>query len=124
MNIRTKALQGLEKAHGAVDGIVCTSKFYVPQESRTRKSAWWIEVDKSKVSMSPSSMVCFVCEKAPGEEDFHYLRLPGSYLLENQNKLDIRHEKNKFSMFLSAEKENLFQDERGEGRVAFSQFSV
>jgi hypothetical protein len=69
-------------------------------------------------------MVYFVCEKAPGKEDFHYLRLPGSYLLENQNKLDIRHEKNKFSMFLSAEKENLFQDERGEGRVAFSQFSV
>ena len=124
MNIRTKALQCLEEAHGAIDGIVCTSKFYVPQKSRTRKSAWWIEVDKSKVAMSPSSMVHFVCEKAPGEEDFHYLRLPGSYLLENQNKLDIRHEKNKFSMFLSAEKENLFQDERGDGRVAFSQFLV
>jgi hypothetical protein len=124
MNIRTKALQGLGKAHGAVDGIVCTSKFYVPQKSRTRKSAWWIEVDKSKVSMSPSSMVYLVCEKAPEEEDFHYLRLPGSYLLENQDKLDIRRDKNKFSMFLSAEQENLFQDERGDGKVSFSQFLV
>jgi hypothetical protein len=124
LNTRTKALQWLEQAHGAIDGTVCASKFYIPQKSRTRKSAWWIEVDKLKVAMSPSSMVHFVCEKAPSEEDFHYLRLSGSYLLENQDKLDIRHEKNKFSMFLSAEQENLFQDERGEGKVSFSQFLV
>ena len=124
MNIRAKAIQWLKREHMDYNGIVCTSKFYVPGKSRTRKSAWWIEIDQSKVAASPSSIVHFVCEKAPGEEDFYYLRIPGSYLLENQNKLDIRHTKNKFSMFLSAEKQNLFQDERRKGGVEFSRFLV
>jgi len=124
MNIRPEALQWLKKEHGVNTGILCTSKFYVPEKSRTHKSAWWLEVDRSKIEMSSSQMLHFICEKAPGINDFHYLRLPSGYLIENQNRLDIRHDKNRFSMFLSAEQENLFQDERGEGKVQFGQFLV
>jgi hypothetical protein len=124
MSIRPMAVQWLKKAHGVTDGIVCASKFYVPDESRTKKSAWWIEVDRSKIFMSPSQIIHFVCEKGPGSSDFHYLRLPGSYLIENQSKLDVRHDNNRFSIFLSAEQENLFQDERGDGKVTFGQFLV
>ena len=124
MSIRPIAVQWLKKVHGVTDGIACTSKFYIPGESWTNRAAWAIEVDRSKVVMLPSQIVHFVCEKGPGSSDFHYLRLPGSYLIENQSKLDVRSDNNRFSIFLSAEKENLFQDERGDGKVTFRQFLV
>ena len=64
-----------------------------------------------------------LCEKEPGGINFHYLQLPGSYLVENQKELYVR-SNNRYSMFLSAEQGNLFQDERGKGKVTFSQFLV
>jgi len=123
MSIRSTAVQWLKNAHGVDSGIICTSKFYIPGESWTKKAAWWIEIDKLVVEESPLQKVHFLCEKEPGERDFHYLQLPGSYLLENQKELYIR-SNNRYSMFLSAEQGNLFQDERGKGAVTFGQFLV
>ncbi len=123
MSIRSTAVQWLKKVHGVNSGMVCTSKFYIPEKSRTKKSAWWIEIDRSKLVTTSTQVLHFVCEKEPGQRDFHYLQLPGSYLIKNQKELDVR-SNNRYSMFLSAEQGNLFQDERGKGKVTFSQFLV
>jgi len=124
MNIRTAGVPWLQKEHGVSGGTICVSKFYKPHESWTKKAAWAFEIDRSKIEIFPSKIVHLVCEKEPGKRDFYYLRVPSSYLIEDQSKLYIRQGNNRFSIFLSAEEENLFQDERGEGRVAFSQFLV
>ena len=123
MSIRSKAIQWLKNAHGVGSGIICASKFYNPEESWTNKTAWAFEVDKSVVEKAPLQKVHFLCEKEPGERDFHYLQLPGSYLTENKKELYVR-SNNRYSMFLSAEQGNLFQDERGKGKVTFGQFLV
>lgn len=124
MSIRSIGVPWIEKTHGIKGGIICVSKFYNPDKSWTKKAAWAFEIDRSKIATTFSQFVHLLCEKNPGEIDFYFLRVPSSYLLENQSKLYIRENKNRFSIFLSAEKENLFQDERGEGKVKFSQFSV
>ena len=123
MSIRSTAVQWLKSSHGVDCGIMCTSKFYGPEESWTNKAAWAFEVDKSVVEKSPLQMVYLLCEKAPGIRDFHCLQLPGSYLIENQKELYIR-SNNRYSMFLSAEQENLYQDERGTGKVTLGQFLI
>ena len=76
------------------------------------QSAWWIEIDRSKLVTTSTQVLHFVCEKEPGQRGFHYLQLPGSYLIKNQKELDVR-SNNRYSMFLSAEQGNLFQDECG-----------
>jgi len=124
MSIRPKGIQWLATEHGVTDGIIKVSKFYVPKESWTKKAAWAVELDASKVDMAPSETLHLVLEKTPGENAFHYLKVPSNYLIENQAKLYVIQSKNRFSMFLSAEQDNLFQDERGEGKVSFSQFTA
>ena len=123
MSIRSAAVQWLKNAHGVDSGIIRASKFYSPEESWTNKVAWAFEVDKLAVEKSPLQKVHLLCEKEPGGINFHYLQLPGSYLIKNQKELDVR-SNNRYSMFLSAEQGNLFQDERGKGKVTFSQFLV
>ena len=92
-------------------------------QANSIKVAWAFEVDKLAVEKSPLQKVHLLCEKEPGGKDFYYLQLPGSYLVENQKELYVR-SNNRYSMFLSAEQRNLFQDERGKGKVTFSQFLV
>ena len=123
MSIRSTAVQWLQNAHEVDSGIIRASKFYSPEESWTNKAAWAFEVDKSVVEKSPLQKIHLLCEKEPGGKDFYYLQLPGSYLVENQKELYVR-SNNRYSIFLSAEQRNLFQDERGKGKVTFSQFLV
>jgi len=44
-------------------GIIKVSKFYVPKESWTKKAAWAVELDASKVDMAPSETLHLVLEK-------------------------------------------------------------
>ena len=96
---------------------------YNSEESWKNKVALAFEVDKSVVEKSPLQKIHLLCEKEPGGINLHYLQLPGSYLVENQKELYVR-SKNRDNMFLSAEQGNLFQDERGKGKVTFGQFLV
>ena len=123
MSIRSTAVQWLQNAHEVDSGIIRASKFYSPEESWTNKAAWAFEVDKSVVEKSSLQTIHLLCEKESGQNDFHYLQLPGSHLVENQKELYVK-SNNRYSMFLSAEQGNLFQDERGKGKVTFSQFLV
>jgi len=124
VSIRKPALKWLAAKYGVSDGARCTSKFYCQEESWTKKSAWWIELASSHLTGNHEKDIHFICQKAPRGDVFYYLKIPVDFLLKNESKIDFLPKKSKFSLFLSAEPENLFQDERGIGRVSFKQFLV
>lgn len=135
MSVRSAALRWLASAHGVRDGDIFTSRFYPAAESWTGRPAWWLQVPVHRVEALGSGLVHLVCEAAPGEgapsgsgragaRAFHYLRVPASYLREHLDALDRPGDGGVASLFLSAEPEARFRDERGAGRVAFAQFEA
>jgi hypothetical protein len=53
--------------------------------------------------------------------DFYYLKVPVEFFRENLSKLDVR-EWGQVSLFLSAEPNEMFIDQRGRGYISFAQF--
>jgi hypothetical protein len=62
-----------------------------------------------------------LCQLAPGVKDFHYLKIPVKFLNKEKQNLCVR-KNNKLSIFLSAEQNEMFVEQRGNGKVGFCQF--
>jgi hypothetical protein len=121
--IKSKAVNWLVTKHGVKSKSVYASKFYVPESSRTRQSAWWLEIPQAAIEMAKSAEIHLVCEVAPDIEDFHYLKVPVEFFRKNLPNFDIRKD-GRLSLFLSAEPEDMFVDRRGRGKVSFSDFLI
>jgi hypothetical protein len=121
--IKADAIGWLSSNFGVKSPATYASKFYVPEKSRTKRSAWWVEIPRSTLQSPGSSEVHLLCQKAPDVADFHYLRVPIDFLRAQLSRLATR-ESNQISLFLSAEPEEMFMDQRGQGRVDFSGFLV
>jgi hypothetical protein len=61
-----------------------------------------------------------LCQVAPQEMDYHYLKVPVVYLLEKLPKLDVVN--GQVVLHLSAEKSKLFVDQRRNSLIPFNQF--
>ena len=122
MSIRPKAIRWLKSNYGDVSGTICTSKFYQPKESWTNNCVWWLEIPLSKLSDTKGE-IHFICQILPNKEEYYYLKIPVNYFIELLSELKILNSK-KISLFLSAESKNMFQDERGFGKVHFNKFLV
>jgi hypothetical protein len=59
---------------------------------------------------------------APDKEEYHYLRVPTKFLNENLSKFHRIGEM--ISLYLSANPTSLFVEERGQGRLNFTQFLI
>ena len=121
MGTRKDALAWLNRNGAIVDGEIFTSKFYIPSQSWTGKNAWWIQIPLKRLQPKQGLLIHILCQSSPGSSEFHYLKIPADYLLENLHGMALMGEK-MINLFLSAEPENLFQDERGNGRIWFNQF--
>lgn len=121
MSIRSQALQWFRSKFGAPYGKICSSKFYQPEESRTRDETWWLEFPIG--DLDENNEIHLLCQVAPNSDDFHYLKVPASFFQEQLKNLDVR-DGNKISLYLSPKPSNMFVDERGNGRVDFSKFLV
>ena len=108
---------------GTTDGKIFTSKFYPPDESWTRKNAWWIQIPVDRLKTDNFSHIHLLCQTSPNKNDFHYLKVPAEYFLKHLSEFKFIG-KGKINLFLSAESNNLFEDERGTGRVNFDLFLI
>ena len=97
------------------------SKLYTPQQ------AWWLEIPVWLLEKHPTAHTNLLCENGEdlGREFFH-LRVPIPYITQNRHLMDLRGSATppKYAIHLSAKPDNLFRDERGVGKIDFSQFVV
>lgn len=122
MSVRSDALKWLVVKHGESSNKTVTSKYYLAHESWSKTEVWWVELAMKAIDTKENDFVNILCQVAPLENEFHYLKVPVEFLKENFDKFHKSFEK--ISLYLSANSETLFIEERGEGRLDFSKFLV
>jgi uncharacterized protein YkuJ len=101
---------------------ICTSKFYKAEESWPKTQVWWLQFSETAIDASKYDYLNFVCQVAPDKNEYHYLKVPVTYLNEHLDKIHRIGEK--IDLYLSANPDSLFVEERGKGRLNFSQFVI
>lgn len=100
-----------------------TSKFYTPEQSWPKTNVWWLQIPVTAIDEKSYTHVNLLCQVQPNNEnDFHYLKVQASFLNTHIKKFHRLNDK--ISLYLSAEPSKLFVEERGEGKLDFSQFLV
>jgi hypothetical protein len=120
--VRAVALRWLAQQHGVRDADIFTSRYYPAAESWTGRAAWWVQLPVSRINALGGGSVHVVCEAGPNESGYHYLRVPAPFLREHLESLDRPGDGRMVSLFLSADRETRFRDERGPGGVDFAPF--
>jgi hypothetical protein len=118
--IKAEAVRWFVSKFGMKSKTVYASKFYIPKKSWTRQSAWWFEIPLQMIETPKSAEIHLLCQVAPDTNDFHYLKVPVDFLGKELPNLCVR-KNGKVSLFLSAERKELFIDQRGSGKVRFAQ---
>ena len=95
------------------------SKRYAPDESWTKKKAWWVQVPSAAVRAG--KIIHIVCEAEPGAGTFRHLQVPATFFVQHLDEFATIGE-DKINLFLSADEGIEFEDQRGAGRVSFAQF--
>jgi hypothetical protein len=98
------------------------SKYYQAKESWTKAPAWWIEIPEKVLISENCKYVYLLLQKKPHGVTFYCMQVPISYLYKNKENLKFN--KNKISLFLSAEDERIFCDQKHNANIAFSEFLV
>lgn len=70
---------------------------------------------------TPKGPFILLGQQSPDRSDFRYLSVPAQYLTQHLPELHIRTGQ-RISLFLSAELDTLFVDQRGTGQMPFRQF--
>jgi len=124
MTLRSEALAWLRDNGWNSDELVRVSKLYLSEQSWTSAPAWWFEFPEAFVTSQAHSHINLLCESGGGEPRFRHLRIPVSFINERRSSLGFREQEAKFSLFLSAEPDTLFQELRGTGKVDLAEFEV
>lgn len=120
--IREVGLSYLERCLGeAPRGHIAVSKLYEPKDSSTKSFVWWFDLPLEAIKKADCTEVHLLCQR--GREDFYYLRVPVSFILDRLGSLDIV-KKDRLYLHLSAEDGDLFCDRRGTGKIDFSRWLV
>ena len=127
MTIRATALRWLSIHHRVRDGDIFASRYYPAAESWTGSAAWWLQLPVHRIDAPGDRVFHLLCEApnapdAPNTPGFHYLRVPAAFLRSNLEGLDRPGDGRMVSLFLSAEPDSRFRDERGHARLDFAQF--
>ena len=124
---RKEGLEFLKKLYGGVpEGHVSVSKFFHAEESWTKSIVWWFCIPLKKLRDLNCKEVHLLC-KLEETNDFHYLRVPSSFILKNLDDLTIilggsQRNREIVYLHLSARHDDLFIDLRGLGKVDFSKW--
>jgi hypothetical protein len=122
MSIGPDARRWFLSKYGVTKNKTFASKYYLPEESWPKKHVWWLQIPSHALDPKTHDYVNLLCQVAPSETNFHYLKVPVSYLLQHLEK--FHKIGGKMDMYLSAEPDTLFMEIRGTGRLDFSQFVV
>ncbi|GGO80970.1 hypothetical protein GCM10011348_18890 [Marinobacterium nitratireducens] len=82
---------------------------------------WYFTCPISYLDGDKGRTIAFLLQNKDKAEDFHYIRVPRAYLIENKDKLDIRQNGQKFDLRISGKSINWFMCERSKN-LCFRQF--
>ena|ERR1035438_9169358 len=102
--------------------MVRRSKYYIAEESWTKRPAWAFEVPVDYIESEPAGTVTLRFETGPSAGEYRELHVPCSYLKQHMPGLWVRSDRRTVSLFLSAEAADRFTDRRGSGATLFAQF--
>lgn len=120
MSIRRNALDWFTAKYGETSDKTFTSKYFLSHESWPKKEVWWPKISMESIDTLKYDFVNILCQVAPLENEYHFLKVPVTFLVENLDKFHLSF--GKISLYLSTNPRTLFIEERGEGRLDFSQF--
>lgn len=101
---------------------VYSSKYYLPEESWPKKHVWWIQIPPCSIDPALYQYVNMLCQVKPSEKNFHYLKVPVTFILEHQKK--FHRIGDMIDFYFSAEETTLFKELRGTTELDFSSFVV
>src|SRR5688572_11999205 len=113
MSIRVQARLWYETKYGKAIEPTYSSKYYQPEESWPKKSVWWFQIPINVTEKNQSGHVNLLCQIAPNENNFHYLKVPTKFFREHIEKFHFVDDK--ISIYLSTDIQRMFIEERGEG---------
>ncbi len=122
MNIRSVACNWFNGKYGKSKAKVYTSRFYSPDISYPKKAVWFLQIPLNAIDLNTYDHVNLICQKKINGKDFHYLKVPAKYFHKHINTFDRI--KSNIAIYLSANPDTLFVEERGTGRLDFSEFVV
>lgn len=101
------------------------SRYYPPEKSWTKSSAWAFEIPLSEFAdANKNSVIKLTCESENRNESPYELLVPEDFLASNIESFYLRDDVKKVSIFLSAETETWFRDLRGGGEIEFYDFLI
>jgi hypothetical protein len=100
------------------------SKYYISSESWTKAPAWAFEIPLTAIQGSEPQTIRLRYETGARTRKYRELRVPSAYLQANLSRLFVREDHGTVSLFLSAEPNRLFVEQRGKHGVQFAQFAV
>lgn len=121
MSIRSDALQWFKKKYKTYEGKIYTSKYYLPEESWPKTHVWWIQIPLKSLNTLNGNYINLLCQTNPDSNEYHYLKVPVKFLVDHLDKFDIVQDK-MIHLYLSADPDKLFVEERGTGGLDFSKF--
>ena len=99
--------------------LVAVSKFFKAKESWTKKPAWWFDLPIRKVKNNKQGAYYLVGKAR--KSGFVVFKVPNKFFISNLRKFETRY-RNRIRLHITAEGEEQFIDERGNGRVDFGPF--
>ena len=124
LNICPKQLDDLKKVvEDPYSALLSTSKFFEPWESWTKKEAWWFDLPIKKIQTNKEKDYYLLGVRDKKKTAFVIVKVPNKFLIEHLESFETP-DNNKIRLHLAAYKGNWLVDERGKGKVDFSQFEV
>jgi hypothetical protein len=118
MSLRADALRWLS-ARNIKDGHIVTSKWYAPDESWTKETAWWIQVPASAIR--DGKTIHILCQAEPNAKHFRHLEVPADFFQRHLDEFATIGD-DKINLFLSADEEFEFEDQRGPSHLSLAEF--
>jgi len=103
--------------------LLSTSKFFEPWESWTKKETWWLDLPIKKIRKNKEKDYYLLGAHDKKKTTFVIVKVPNKFLIEHLKSFETP-DNNKIRLHLAAYKANWLVDERGKGKLDFSQFEV
>ena len=122
--IRKEALQWFRSKFDDMNARVCSSKFYLPQESWSKSRVWLFQIPLEPIYSPGGHTIYLVCENHLEGEPFICLKMSSLFFLQNLKSFDVDEKSKKLRIYLSAEAVDMFTEVRGKGKVDFKSFLI
>ena len=126
MNICSTALAWYRRRYGSAGQWMKASRFYPAKLSWTKAPAWAFLIPLRDLRSARAVDIELLCQKQLGLHDFHVLKVPCSYLLQQLPHLDVRTTKSgdAIRLFLETAGTGCFTDQHVTRPVSLAAFLI